>query len=153
MQTTDADAAVYAEFASRHRAQAGDLEVDDNAPVNPSADDGQHVQGAYVQAWIYVSNDAIAFNMARRLEEAGVSCEDLDDLVHDTAEKSIAAGTDNADEDLAAQTTLASNANNGGLPDQCLFLIERLGAGTAHAQIESLIGERSQQRVRPSETA
>lgn len=150
MQTTDA--AVYAGFASRHRAQEGDLEVDDDAPVNPSADDGQHVQGAYVQAWVYVSNGAIAFDMARRLEEAGVSCEDLDDLVHDTAEKSIATDTKSADEDLDAQSALASDANNGGLPDQCLFLIERLGAGAAHAQVESLIGERSQQRARTSET-
>ena len=41
--------------AQRHPAVSeGDVEVDSNAPISDGSD-----EGVYVQAWIWVSNDAI----------------------------------------------------------------------------------------------
>lgn len=150
MQTKDAS--VYAEFARGLWQREGEVEIDPNAPVNASTGDDKRTQGAYVQSWIYVSNDIIACDMVCRLVDAGVSCEDLDDLVHTAAEGSVACDTESADDDFDAASKLASDANNAGLPDQCLFLIEHLGAGGANELVTRLIGARSQQRARTSET-
>ena len=45
----------YRNAAKRLHAKEGELEFDDVPTVSPGEDN----QGAYVQAWIWVSNDAI----------------------------------------------------------------------------------------------
>mgnify|MGYP006995490296 CR=1 FL=1 len=150
MQTSDASA--YVDFACRCRSSAGDIEIDTNATVNPSADDGQRVQGVYVQAWVYVSNEQLAGSMAQRLADADVQAEDLDDLVHTIAERGLAADTDSAEADLNALSTQASDANNEGLEGQCLFLIEHLGAGAATAEVNRLIAEHPVSHIRPQQS-
>lgn len=150
MQTKDAS--VYAEFARELRQREGEVEIDPNAPVNASADDGTRTQGACVQSWHYISNEQLAQAMAERLDAAGVQGEDLDESVHTTAEGGVACDTESADDDFDAASKLASDANNAGMQDQCLFLIEHLGAGGANELVTRLIGARSQQRARTSET-
>ena len=57
-------------------------------------------------------------------EANGVTCEDLDDLVHDVASK------------------IASDINNNGVGDQCDWLFEELGKAGAFSELTRVIVEK-----------
>lgn len=137
-----ADTNVYRQVAQDLWRSDGHVEFDADAQVSPSEDDGRRAQGAYVQSWHYISNEELAAYMADRLEGSGAQCEDLDDLVHTAAENMVATDAENPPDELNAQSVMASDANNEGLAGQCLFLIERLGAGEANELVTRLIAER-----------
>lgn len=134
-----ADASIYLKYARESWHEDGSVEFDDNAPVNPSSDDGEVMQGVYVQSWHYVSTSEIANEMAQRLENAGIASEDLDDLVHTLAERSVPADSESAERDIDEASEKASEVNNEGLSGQCLYFITHLGAGGATAEVARLI--------------
>ena len=70
---------------------------------------------------------AAAKRLADKVKAAGSQPEDLDDLVHDLA------------------SSIAANANNGGLEEQVKYLVEGLGVDQAERQIDELVDERKKE--------
>jgi hypothetical protein len=66
---------------------------------------------------------AVAGRLADKAASAGLEPEDLDETVHDVA------------------SSVAADANNGGLEEQLAYLVEGLGAEHAERQIDDLIEE------------
>lgn len=128
----------YGKDFSRH----GVLEVDDNADVNIFQEDPDRpAQGAYVQAWRYVSNDELAGYMSRLVLESSAystsasgryDCGDLlDDAIHTAAERAIP--TQATEEQIETLSQKASDVNNAGVLTQITFLIATYGPEEAFA--------------------
>src|SRR3546814_177572 len=99
-------------------------------------------------AMVMAGRRATAGLIAANLEQRGVDPEFLDDLVHDCAEAAGAkranrhAADDTQEEAIDAASNEASAINNGGLPDQVLYLLLSRGYFTATQMIEKAVAER-----------
>jgi len=89
--------------------------------------DGCRAAGVSGQWWLQATDAAhaaVAEQLVKKCESAGLQPEDLDELVHDLA------------------SSYASDANNGGMDEQLRYLVEGLGAEHTERQIDDLIGEK-----------
>ncbi|CAN7783957.1 hypothetical protein LJR175_008362 [Variovorax sp. LjRoot175] len=128
---------VFREYA-RSGQREGELEVDENAQVNISQDDPElPAQGAYVQAWTYVSNDEIVGFLSAMMRDAELAPEALDEAVHSAAE--LAIPTQAREEDIDLISMEASDVNNDGVDTQVQFLVARLGPQGAFDAVEAAI--------------
>ncbi|CAN7778733.1 hypothetical protein LJR290_007969 [Variovorax sp. LjRoot290] len=128
---------VFREYA-RSGQREGELEVDENAQVNISQDDPElPAQGAYVQAWTYVSNDEIVGFLNAVMSDAQLGAEALDEAVHAAADLSVPTQVRDEDRDLISMK--GSDVKNDGVDAQVQFLVARLGPQGAFEAVEAAI--------------
>lgn len=138
---------VFREYA-RMGQRDGELEVDSNAQVNISQDDPNlPAQGAYVQSWLYISNDEIVGFLNAMMRDAQLDAEALDEAVHSAAD--LAVPTQAREEDLDLISMNASDVNNDGVDTQVQFLIARLGPQAAFEAVEAAIAAAPRQHDAP----
>ncbi|TAL65756.1 MAG: hypothetical protein EPN79_11290 [Burkholderiaceae bacterium] len=129
---------VFRDYAIQGQ-RVGALEVDADAQVNASRDDGKTVNGAYVQSWRYVSNDEIVGFLSAMARSAGLDSSELDEAVHDAAESKIMTQAKVSEIDEISAD--ASSMNNEGLESQVEFLVAAIGAQMAYEAVLCAIKE------------
>lgn len=144
---SDLPRSVFREYA-RVGQREGELEVDENAQVSIAQDDPNlPAQGAYVQAWTYISNDEIVGFLSAMMSDAQLDAEALDEAVHSAADHSIPTQVREEDRDLISMT--ASDVNNDGADSQVQFLVARLGPQGAFEAVEAAIAAAPRQYDAP----
>ena len=138
---------VFREYARSGQSE-GALEVDENAPVNISQDDPDlPAQGAYVQAWKYISNDEIVGFLCAMVRDAELATDALDDAVQAAFQNSRRGQVREEDAVLVAMGP--TEVNNGGVDDQVGYMVALVGPQAAFEAVEAAIAAAPRQGDAP----
>lgn len=138
---------VFREYARLGHSE-GALEVDENAPVNISQDDPDlPAQGAYVQAWKYISNDEIVGFLCAMVRDAELAPDALDEAVQTAFETCPPGEVREEDIDLVAM--VPSEANSAGADTQVGYMVALVGPQAAFEAVEAAIAAAPRQIEAP----